>query len=67
MTEEKKIENRVEPLEMVLQMTQMIQYMANALNLEAAGVIHKGGWCKDLITSECPICKLEAEQNASSD
>tara|TARA_R100000406_G_C3055546_1_gene109950 strand:+ start:51 stop:254 length:204 start_codon:yes stop_codon:yes gene_type:complete len=67
MTEEKKIENRVEPLEMVLQMTQMIQYMANALNLEAAGVIHKGGWCKELITSECPICKLEAEQNASSD
>ena len=67
MTEEKKIENRVEPLEMVLQMTQMIQYMANALNLEAAGVIHKGGWRKELITSECPICKLEAEQNASSD
>jgi len=67
MKEEKKIENRVEPLEMVLQMTQMIQYMANALNLEAAGVIHKGGWCKELITSECPICKLEAEQNASSD
>jgi hypothetical protein len=60
-------ETKTEPIEMVLQMTQMIQYMANVMNLEVAGIIHKGGWCKELITSECPICKLEAEQDASSD
>jgi len=63
----KELESRTSALDMLLQMVGMIQYMANALNLEAAGVIHKGGWCKELITSECPICKLEAEQNASSD
>ena len=60
-------ENKIEPIELVLQMTQMIQYMANVMNLEAAGIICKGGWCKELITSECPICKMEEEQNASSD
>jgi len=63
----KEQESRAEPLDMLLQMTGMIQYMANAMNIEAAGIIHNGGWCKDLITSECPICKMEAEQNGNED
>ena len=52
---------------MLLQMVGMVQYMANAMNIEAAGIIHNGGWCEELITSECPICKMEAEQNGSED
>jgi len=63
----KELESRVSALDMLLQMVSMIQYMANALNIEAAGIIHKGGWCKELITSDCPICKMEAEQNGSKD
>lgn len=67
MTKEKEQEEKMKPLDMLLQMTGMIQYMANAMNIEAAGIIHNGGWCKELITSECPICKMEAEQNGSED
>lgn len=65
MTKEEK--EKMKPLDMLLQMTGMIQYMANAMNIEAAGIIHNGGWCKQLITSECPICKMEAEKNGSKD
>ena len=67
MTKEKEQKEKMKPLDMLLQMTGMIQYMANAMNIEAAGIIHNGGWCKELITSECPICKMEAEQNGSKD
>tara|TARA_R100000005_G_scaffold95768_1_gene78658 strand:- start:380 stop:592 length:213 start_codon:yes stop_codon:yes gene_type:complete len=67
MTKEKEQKEKMKPLDMLLQMTGMIQYMANAMNIEAAGIIHNGGWCKELITSECPICKMEAEQNGNED
>lgn len=63
----KELESRASALDMLLQMVGMIQYMTNAMNMEAAGIIHNGGWCKDLITSVCPICKLEAEQNDNKD
>lgn len=63
----KELESRATALDMLLQTMSMIQYMTNALNIEAAGIIHKGGWCKDLITSDCPICKMEAEQNGNKD
>lgn len=63
----KEMESRTSALDMLLQMVGMIQYMSNALNIEAAGIIHNGGWCGELITSECPICKMEAEQNGSED
>ena len=63
----KELESRASALDMLLQMVGMIQYMTNALNIEAAGIIHNGGWCKDLITSECPICKMEAAQNDNKD
>lgn len=67
MTKEKEQKEKMKPLDMLLQMTGMIQYMANAMNIEAAGIIHSGGWCKELITSECPICKMEAEQDGNED
>lgn len=63
----KELESRASALDMLLQMVGMVQYMTNAMNMEAAGIIHNGGWCKDLITSVCPICKLEAEQNDNKD
>lgn len=63
----KEMESRASALDMLLQMVGMIQYMTNALNIEAAGIIHNSGWCKDLITSDCPICKMEAEQNDNNE
>jgi hypothetical protein len=63
----KELESRANALDMLLSMVSMIQYMTHAMNIEAAGIIHNGGWCKELITSECPICKLEAEQNDNED
>jgi hypothetical protein len=41
----------------------MIQYMSQALNLEAANVLHQTGWCKELIADNgCPVCKIEKER-----
>ena len=49
-----------EPMIVIQSLLQMIQYMSNALNIEAAGVLHNTGWCKDLIADNgCPICKME--------
>ena len=40
----------------------MITFMAGAINLEAANVLHQMGWCKDLIQGECPICESEKQK-----
>lgn len=60
-------DERKNGIEMLMEMVGMVQYMANAINLEAAGIIHNGGWCKELITSECPICRLEANKDGNND
>tara|TARA_R100001015_G_C4628102_1_gene188050 strand:+ start:1466 stop:1702 length:237 start_codon:yes stop_codon:yes gene_type:complete len=60
--EKPKIEKQ-DPQVLIQSLLQMIQYMANALNLEAAGVLHNTGWCKDLIADDgCPVCKIEKER-----
>tara|TARA_R110001592_G_scaffold8366_7_gene45764 strand:- start:9653 stop:9868 length:216 start_codon:yes stop_codon:yes gene_type:complete len=62
MSKETEIEKQ-EPMIVIQSLLQMIQYMSNALNIEAAGVLHNTGWCKDLIAdSGCPICKIEEER-----
>tara|TARA_B100001287_G_C22566528_1_gene474137 strand:- start:430 stop:654 length:225 start_codon:yes stop_codon:yes gene_type:complete len=56
-------QEKQELMVVVQSLLQMIQYMANALNLEAAGVLCNTGWCKDLIADNgCPVCKMKAEQ-----
>ena len=59
MINEEKTENIKEPIEAVLgTVLQMIQYMQNVINIEAATILHKTGWCSEYI-DECPICKQE--------
>ena len=36
-------------IEVILGLLQMIQFMTNAFNLEAANVLHQTGWCSELI------------------
>tara|TARA_B110000495_G_C22544129_1_gene329729 strand:- start:19 stop:213 length:195 start_codon:yes stop_codon:yes gene_type:complete len=54
-----KIEKKGE-VEVILGLLQMIQFMTNAFNLEAANVLHQTGWCSELIeNNNCPVCKIE--------
>ena len=47
-------------MEVIMGLLQMIQYMTNAINLEAANVLHGLGHCGDLIADDkCPICDIE--------
>ncbi len=63
--EEEKVEKQ-EPMVVLQSLLQMIQYMSNALNLEAAGVLCNTGWCSELIAdSGCPVCKMKkAKENS---
>ena len=61
--EKPKIEKQ-EPIVVIQSLLQMIQYMANALNLEAAGGLHNTGWCKDLIADNgCPVKEMRKNDN----
>ena len=53
-----KIEKKSE-VEVILGLLQMIQFMTNSFNLEAANVLHQTGWCSELIKDQCPVCKIE--------
>jgi hypothetical protein len=58
----KEITEKKSEVEVILGLLQMIQFMANAFNLEAANVLHQTGWCSELIENDnCPVCKLESK------
>jgi hypothetical protein len=46
MTEKIPIEN------LVITLLQMIQHMTHLTNMEAVGVLHRSGWCKDFKRDE---------------
>jgi len=54
-------------MEVIQGLLSMIQYMANAINLEAANVLHQLGYCKELIADNgCPVCKIEKEREVNA-
>ena len=60
MTDKKE---KTSEIEVILGLLQMIQFMTNAFNLEAANVLHQTGWCSEFIDKgNCPVCKLEASK-----
>ena len=56
-----------QPIEQVLgTILQMLQYMQQVTNVEAARILCDAGWCKDYI-DDCPVCKEREEQNKKGD
>ena len=67
----KKTSKKTSQRELIERLLLMTQNMANALNIETAGVLHNTGWCNELIAkdengkTQCPICIMEEMKKES--